>query len=185
MNTDFRELERVIQWHFGHHGHLEEGDLVKLLFQAIMGMDHLLRDRQRFARAVEAEWEGLGNPLAGELLLEPVSPRRRIGRLNLRPLKAAGAALVDVAQVLSCQPRIAGSPVELKRVAVWSVDAVRCGKVPGEASQLEELWDSTLMQGHAPRHSAFYRQARVPAYRLVHSPRDERFVRLVSNATTA
>ncbi|MFO8034823.1 MAG: hypothetical protein R6U88_06715 [Candidatus Bipolaricaulota bacterium] len=182
MKPDFQALEQALLWHLGCHLQFTDADAVKLLFQAVSGMDHLLADRTAFRRALEAEWARSGHPLSHERLLEPVHPGRKILRLNLRPAKAAGIPKGELIWFLSGQSLIGGSRKELARTAWWSVEAARRGRIPLPASRLKELWDAALGHGHPPGHSPAYRRAASPAYRLVHSARDPEFSRLMTKA---
>ncbi len=182
MEADQRALEHVLRWHLRFQQQFAADDVVKLLFQAVLGMDHLLADRAAFRWALEAEWAGLGRPLPQERLVEPVHPGRRMVRLNLRPAKAAHIPGLEIVPFLSQQPLLEGSRVELERTAQWSVQLARRERVPLSASRLEAVWATALRHGHPPGHSRAYQKEACPAYRLVHDVRHKEFVRMLTNA---
>jgi len=179
MQPDVRSLERALLWHCSVHGPLPPAEAVKLLFQAVLGMDHLLADRKAFARALEREWEALAGPYPQERLLEPVHPGRKIVRINLRVAKGFAISADELATFLAEQPLVKGSRDELEAAAHWSVGAARRGRIPITADSLEPEWRRALDHGHPPHHSPNYRQRARPAYRLVHNAADERFLELV------
>ncbi len=179
MPPDEKCLERALLWHCSVHGCLLPAEAVKLLFQAVLGMDHLLADREAFARALEREWEALALPYPQERLLEPVHPGRKTVRINLRVSKGSAISARELISFLAEQPLVEGSWDELEEVACWSVAAARRGRIPISPRGLEEQWRRALDRGHPPHHSPHYRERVKPAYRLVHEADDERFVKLL------
>ncbi|QAA77154.1 MAG: hypothetical protein BIP78_1388 [Candidatus Bipolaricaulis sibiricus] len=164
------DLLSLVRLHLKLHPGFGSADLAKLLYQGVMGMDHLLGDRERFIRALEEEWEGLGPvALAGEVLLEPVHPVDPIARLNLRPAKGAGLCLADLAPLFADQPPRGGRLEDL--LTLWNEASAlaREGRIPFREAELDR-WGEVLRSGkHLPGHSAQYRELNRPAYRLVHN----------------
>ncbi len=175
------DLERLIAGHVERHPGFGPEDLAKLLYQGVMGMDHLLADRERFVAALREEWIAL-DPASEENLVEPVHPSDLVARLNLRPAKAAGVPLVELAPLLADQPRRGGRLEDC--LALWEEASAlaRAGRIPFQVEELE-LWGEALRSGaHPPGHSPAYRKLNRPAYRLVHNLLDPRIRRLLTRA---
>lgn len=58
-------------------------DIYKLLYQGVLGSEHLLKDREQFAVRLKAELADLTADPAEELF-EPVRPEGQLCRINLR-----------------------------------------------------------------------------------------------------
>lgn len=148
-------------------------DLAKLLYQGVMGMDHLLGDRERFLNGLRQEWERLDLvALPEEALLELVHTTDPVARLNLRPIKAAGLSLSEVGTLLADQPLKRGRRGEL--LALWeeAMALARAGRIPFRADELAALGEALRAGGHPPGHSVRYRELNRPAYRLAHDVAD-------------
>jgi len=160
-------LERLIWRHTQAHAGFGVEDLAKLLYQGVMGMDHLLEDRERFIEGLRQEWETLA-PARGEALCEPVHPFDPIVRLNLRPVKAAGVHLMELGPLLADQPRREGRISELWALWEEAVALAGAGKIPFRVDELARWGEILRARGHAPGHSLRYRELNRPAYRLIH-----------------
>lgn len=166
-------LEGLIQEHVQRYSGFGPEDLAKLLYQSVMGMDHLLRDRARFIDELGREWEMLASiPQGEEALLDPVHPSDPIVRLNLRPTKAAGVSLTDLGALLAGQRRRSGRISDL--LALWgdAVELARGGRIPFGVDDLKILGEILRAGNHPPGHSARYREIHQPAYRLLHDVGD-------------
>ncbi len=141
-------------------------DIYKLLYQGILGAEHLLRGGEAaFAERLVTEYTAVGPPVPAELLWEPVRPDGGLGRLHLRPYKARGgdpAALIAAA--LEAGLKSWGSKSLLQEVwEAWS--AHESCPVPEAA---RKLTIRLAAEGYpAVHHSPEYRGAYQPAYRLV------------------
>lgn len=159
----------LIHDHLRRHAGVAAADLAKLLYQGVMGMDHLLRERETFLADLGREWETLDPaPLPGEALVEPVHPAGEVVRLNLRPLKATGASLAEVGAFLSRQPLRQGDLAEFRERWEDAVALARGGQIPFAWDELVSVGQAVLARGHPPGHSAQYRRLNRPAYRLIH-----------------
>jgi hypothetical protein len=162
-------LERLIWNHVQAHPGFAADDLAKLLYQGVMGMDHLLGDRERFLAGLRQEWETLDPAeLPRETIVEPVHPTRPIARLNLRPAKAAGLSLDVLGPLLADQPRRHGIWAEFREIWDAAVALARQGRIPFVPGELSDLIPMLEAHGHPPGHSARYQEMNRPAYRLVH-----------------
>lgn len=163
------DVEALIGEHLRRHPAFGAEDLAKLLYQGVMGMDHLLADRDRFLAELRREWEALDPVLLPrEVLLEPVHPTAPIARLNLRPVKAAGVSVDDLGPLLVDQLPKRGDPAELRALWAEVVALAQTGRIPFSADDLERLGATLAAGGPPPGHSRQYRDLNRPAYRLVH-----------------
>lgn len=159
----------MIWEHVRNHPGFAGEDLAKLLYQAALGMDHLLEDRDAFLAELSREWEALDpQAFAGEPLLEPVHPDGRVARLNLRPAKAAGMSLAVLGPILADQPRRHGSWEEFRCLWGAAVSLAREGRIPFPPDELIAGGSAIEARGHPPGHSPRYRELNRPAYRLIH-----------------
>jgi len=166
-------LEGLIQDHLRRYPGFGPEDLAKLLYQGVMGMDHLLGDRERFLKELWREWESLEPvSLTGEVPLERIHPSGPTARLNLRPLKAAGVALAEIGPLLADQPSQKGELAELRRLWDEVLALAHSGRMPFTSGELCPLSEAILAGGHLPGHSIRYRELNRPAYRLVHDVTD-------------
>ncbi len=131
---------------------MEDGDAVKYVFQAMLGVGHLLGERDTVAARAADEMAGL-SPDPAEPLTEPVGPAW--ARLNLRRAKAEGLTPQAVAGLMLSS----GAALAYTRQQVADACA-GLGIAPEALSNvLDERW--------LPSHSPAYRAQYAPAYRLI------------------
>lgn len=138
---------------------MQREDVVKFIFQAMLGMGHLLSAREKVTRSIAREMDALSADPA-EPMVDILSPAWC--RLNLRPLIAAripprmiaglmltscGAFSLTRQDVFDCCRRIARS------------GEYCLGEDPSLDAILDEHW--------LPSHSALYREKYRPAYRVI------------------
>ncbi len=164
MFPDYLDLIR-------HHMHRYPGfsvqDLYKLLFQAILGAEHLLTDVGDAQVWLEQEWESQP-PESGEPLFEPVSLDGRLVRLNIRPFKASGADRQTMWLAFYSASRCRGEKQTF--ITTWrqSLAWIAQGSIALSAEAACDF-DEIQKRGEYPagRHSQTYRRLHRPAYRLV------------------
>ncbi len=162
------ELAELIAAHLARHPTLQLRDVYKLLYQGVLGPEHLVSSPERFAAFLEQEYESV-QAQEDQLLWEPVRPDGRLGRINLRPFKARGGNLVDLVRacLVAAQERW-GTPDELR--ATWALFVQQCRegrweRFPGAAAESFTVW----LEGErypAVHHSEEYREGERPAYRI-------------------
>ncbi len=164
------ELERLLRWHLKYYPELGVEDVAKLLYQGVMGMDHLLKDPQKFREDFLQEWARLGGPLPGEPLFDPVSLDWRTARLHLRGAKARGWEPHALVEHLLAQPAKNGAREEL--LQLWKELQVLAhrGRLPWDAQDLQTV-ERLIQRGEVPHHSPKFQRLYQPAYRLVHDVR--------------
>ena len=162
-------LTYLIDEHLAWHPAMEPRDVYKLLHQGMLGPEHLVASPEDFAARLRTEYE-IVHSCAAEPLWEPARTDGALVRLNLRPFKARGG---DIGWLISACLRTAqqawGTPEELQ--AAWATFVELCQAGKWEAFPLAEVlaFSAWLEEhGYPPvHHSAGYKRASKPAYRLV------------------
>ena len=149
-------------------------DKVKFIFQALLGVGHLLGDKRGMIRYIENELSEQ-SVTVNEPLCELVGPGWM--RLNLRTAAEEGLKPETIANIM-----LASKP--LMKFSREDVAAV-CGELPEglPASALERITDENWL----PSHSQVYREAYKPCYRLVSADLEKLMpaIRAISNKTAA
>ena len=145
-------------------------DVYKLLFQGVMGVAHILRDRERAWRWLVEEFEGLdASEFLGEPLLERVSADGSVVRLNLRPFKRVGLCLERLFEVMLRSAEMIKTD-KMGFVRVWKrfIELVKAGKLDFDYERLIEFDGMVRAGGYPPvHHSKEYVEANKSAYRVV------------------
>ncbi len=148
-------------------------DLQKLVYQAVFGIDHLLKYRTCFTERLTKEWESIA-PVAGveEEELQTIDPAGVVGRLHLQPCKACGVEIDDLIGFLIAQSPIGGGRERFTRL--WSFVCELAGE--GEIRFAERSLSALPFPETPSHHSAGYGEA---SYRVVNditSPRTAAFI---------
>ncbi len=143
-------------------------DAYKWLFQAVLGGEHMVSDRNKAVTAIETEWLSVGPAFENEAVWEVLRPDEAIGRLNIRPFKEAGGDPADLADAFIKSSSSHSS--ELKDLlSVWNGLGERLTSMPGGQltfSEWSELDNELRPLGYtAVHHSDAYRAKYMPAYR--------------------
>ena len=162
-------LSQLIGGHLIRYPAAEPRDVYKMLYQGVLGSEHLLVSEDEFAAHLCAELDEV-QPNDDEPLWEPLRPDGLLGRLNLRPFKARGG---DPDRLLEVCLRTAsmqwGTPEDLKRA--WDTFAVltRQGAFPAlSPGRVDILTRYLILHNYPPmHHSTMYRRSYLPAYRVV------------------
>ena len=161
-------LARLIDEHLARYPAMEPVDVYKLLYQGVLGPEHLIASPEAFAARLRAEYDAQPSDET-EPLWEPVRPDGALGRVNLRPFKAGGGDVERlIAACLETAGRAWGRPAELQ--AAWAAFVELCQSGRWQAFSLVgilALSEQLSAEGYPPlHHSSAYRQAYRPAYRL-------------------
>ena len=159
---------RLIDDHLARYPVMEPADAYKLLYQGVLGPEHLIASPEAFAARLRAEYDAV---LADstEPLWEPVRPDGALGRVNLRPFKAGDGDVERlIVACLETAGRTWGTPNELRAAWATFVELCRTGRWAAlPPADVLALSDRLAAEGFQPiHHSAAYRQAYRPAYRL-------------------
>ncbi len=172
--TTVQDLLETLDTHLARYPRMTWQDAYKLLYQGTLGPEHLAADPEAFAARLLAEYEAV-SPAADELLYEPVRPDGRLLRVHLRPFKARGGNPERLLKAcLAAAGTRWGTPEELAAVWAEAVQASRAGRWPALGDVAAFAAWLAANGDAAVHHSAQYRAAYRPAYRLIAAADRER-----------
>jgi len=152
------------------HPNLRIQDVYKLLFQGVMGVAHILGDKERARRYLEDEFTTVDvSEFLNEPLVEDVSVSGGVARINLRPFKRLGLSIDRLfeAMILSAE-RMKENREEF--IMLWNrfMKLVKVGKLDFNYENLVKFDKVIRDRGYPPvHHSKEYVNANKPAYRVV------------------
>ena len=152
------EMMSILQAHRKRYPLMTEEDAVKLVFQGMLGVGHLISSEQDALGRLRAEMSAL-EPDGDEPLTERVSPQWF--RLNLRAAKAHGLTEADIAHMLCESAK--KKPLPFTRQNVYNI----CVRLDGSEA-MRAAAGKVLDEAYLPSHSRQYRRAYHPAYRVLH-----------------
>jgi hypothetical protein len=178
LNNEWNQLEDVVSIlseHLNLRPFMQVQDIYKLLYQGVIGSEHLLESpgsadaARQFEGRLRAEFEML-EPGENEPLFESIHPAGSLQRLNLRPYKARQGDLSRLSAVcLDTARQARGTKAELQ--AAWKLfeRACREGTWPGLSLSDSLAFSDWLNENDFPsvHHSQLYRATYQPAYRLI------------------
>ena len=153
------EMKSIIRAQKKRRPEMNEEDVVKLAFQGMLGVGHLVSSEEKARERLHEEMSALEGD-ADEPLTEKVSPQWF--RLNLRAAKAKGLAEEDIARMLFLSAGRGTLPFTRENVYNF------CVKLDG-SDRMEAAARRVLDEKWLPSHSEGYRAAYRPAYRVLHS----------------
>ena len=171
VEVDDEAVVRLVREQGRLHRNLGFQDVYKLLFQGVMGVGHILEDRERAWRWLVVEFEGLdASELMGEPLLERVSVDAGVVRVNFRPFKRLGLSLKGLFEaMLRSTERIRADKDRFVRLWKRFAELVKAGRLDFNYERLMEFDGVVRAGGYPPvRHSREYVEVNKPAYRVVH-----------------
>ena len=143
-------------------------DMYKLAYQAALGSEHAAPGESAARHWLEMEIAGLGDG-PDEPLLETISPDGRLVRVNLRPYLASGG---DLERLLGAFLHTAaawrGEMAVLQQYIDWAIELAEVGGLAFSGVVAPVYFQRLAQAGYpAMHHSDSYRQAYLPAYRVV------------------
>jgi hypothetical protein len=169
MQVDPDSLLKLFELHLSWYPLMEPCDIYKLIYQGVMGSEHIISSPEKFKSDILLELDDLSAAPA-ERLLEPVCTDMTLLRLNLRSWKARhieldqlNMALLETGEKYTSNQALLQSYWE-RFVQLCEIGRIRqfsTKKVNGFGSWLEEMAFPVI------HHSDIYRQAYQPAYRLL------------------
>jgi hypothetical protein len=146
------------------------GDAYKHLYQATMGGEHAVTDRDSAFARLEAEWLEIGDSTSAENLWEALCPDGSIGRVNLRPYKRGGGKQRDLIDAFLASSR-EFNPDKDKFLTAWAELGSRLKKENiGKLDHKSWMkFDAEMKKKNYPAvsHSEEYRRSKRPAYRVL------------------
>jgi len=171
VEVDDEAVVRLVREQGRLHRNLGIQDVYKLLFQGVMGVAHILEDRQKAWTWLLKEFERVdADEFMEEPLLEDISVDGSIMRVNLRPFKRLGLSLDRLFEVMAVSAEtIEPDRERFMRVWKWFIRLVKADKLDFDYERLIEF-DGVVRAGRYPpvHHSREYAKANKPAYRVVH-----------------
>lgn len=161
-------LAALLHEHLARRPGMTPRDLYKLLYQGVLGPEHIIVSAEKFVQSLWDEWQAL-QPARKDPLWESIRPDGRLLRLNLRPYRNNGGSLERLAQACLQTARLPwGTPADLR--AAWAA-AQAASQAPAWAgpSHAEMVDFSAWLHAKdfpAVHHSDAYRRQYRPAYRL-------------------
>ncbi len=169
MQNNPEGLLSLLEQHLSWYPVMEPRDIYKLLYQGVMGSEHLLTTAEEYTQYLHYEFETL-QPEVSQAMLEPVRPDGALFRLNLRPYKSHLQSIDILTPTLLESARIVfGNITELR--AVWESFVQYChqGRIHHFDTTFIHQFSGWLDEVDYPavHHSEAYRRAYQPAYRLI------------------
>ena len=156
--TCAEEMKKQLQVQKKRYPLMTEEDIVKFVFQGMLGVGHLINSEQEAKDRLSAEMATL-NPNEDEPLIEKISSDWV--RLNLRPAKAKGMTVDDIAWYLVRSAE--WGALSFTRQNVYNF----CVKIDG-SERMKAAAAKVLDEHWLPRHSEQYQKAYHPAYRVLY-----------------
>lgn len=167
-DTERRILSTLLVDQLLRYPLMQLDDLYKLIFQAAMGSEHAVPDREAAASYLQEELKKMGSGPV-EPLIDPISPDGRIVRVHLRPYLQSGedpGILLNA--FLRTADRFQGS---LEKLPAWWKDAIALieeQQLPLQVKHSQTFFSRMADMGFpAVHHSRAYLSAYKPAYRVV------------------
>ena len=161
------ELTTILTAHYQTHPALEPQDIYKLIYQAVFGPEHSVRNRRAAAERLYLEVLHLpAGGLATGPRLEPLSPL--LCRVNLLPFVQQGGDVRGLWRIFrqTLQEYRPGTLADLERY--WKFFRITPWALRYEAAYLEQFWQRMATANFAPvHHSPSYTEASAPHYRVV------------------
>ena len=167
---------QLLSAHLERYPAMRLDDIYKLLHQAALGPGHAVDNPAAARKRLVEEIAEMGEAPA-EILQDVISPDRRLARIHLRTYVAAGGdpdklhrAFVETANSYPA------SPDKLAKFCGCLGDLAAAGGIPFAQEEVLAYFGKIAGDGYpAVHHSAAFRQAYHPAYRVVavdllHSP---------------
>ena len=161
-------FQSIISYHLDQYPGMEIEDVYKLVFQAAMGSEHAVVDKDQVEHRLKAEVETM-MPQPDQSLIDPVSPDQQLIRVNLYPFTTRGGKLNRLADAFIETSR-AYQPSVANLITYWEWVVEMAGTdnfafSPGDLGDYGALQQA--QQYPAVHHSPAYRRLHQPAYRVV------------------
>jgi hypothetical protein len=168
MRLDIRGWQALIGEHLRRRPLMEPQDVYKLLYQGILGPEHLFTSQDTFRERLKKECKELA--LGGaDSLLEPVRPDGELVRVNLAPYLAVGGDIEKLVQACLETVNTSWGSLEFLKQA-WNIytDRIAEGRPDEKTIAMITTFTNVIENQSYPavHHSDRYRRTYQPAYRL-------------------
>ena len=149
------------------HPSMQMQDVLKMCYQAVFGVEHMLEDVTKAKQYFQQEYEA--TPASFSVpLYEPIS--EDFCRINLAAWKARNLAPEELFElfVASAKHVVPGTRTDLNNCAKSAEKLMAKGLFPFSLEEWREYYVNYKNSGIVPvHHSDVYREAEKPAYRIV------------------
>jgi hypothetical protein len=167
-----KDLDRwlaLLEEHLSRYPAMEARDVYKLLYQGVLGPEHIMPSSEIFSARLIDELASL-DPDPSQPLLESIRPNENLNRINLRSWLATGRDinwLVDTC--LETGKLSWGTLPELKQLWQAFSAQVESGQFSTISADQVRALSSWLEEHNYPpaHHSSIYAARYKPAYRLI------------------
>lgn len=160
---------QALAFDMASHPDAEAVDLYKFLHQAMFGPGHAISDPAQAGESLRSEIDGLGSSGATEAWCDSLGGEPFLVRVNLRPFAANGFDAGELVEAfVATANSVRGDPRQMEVALELVVGWLSSDGRNDLAEQLRTLGREMKKKGYPPvHHSAGYRQAYSPAYRVV------------------
>ena len=162
----------ILKAHLERYPSMQLDDVYKLAHQACLGSEHAVASRAYAQQRLQQELAELGvgdSPAESEPLIDPISADGRIVRVHLRPFIAGGYAVDSLLDAfMRTASEYVGKPAALENCEADVADIAAAGVSAFQPADVRIHWQRLASLGYpAIHHSAVYRTAYQPAYRVI------------------
>ena len=161
-------VSQLLGHHLQRYPLMQLEDLYKLLQQAALGAGHALDDVDLLRQQFDAEVASMGSG-PEELVADPISPDGRLARVHLRAYAEAGHQSEALFEAFVQTAReYPPAPEKLAKFCACVADLAATGGIPFDQPEVARYFETIASDGYPiVRHSAVFRKAYRPAYRVV------------------
>jgi len=169
MDKSGIDTSELIKQHLMRYPAMTARDVYKLLYQGILGPEHIMPSADIFTARLKDELAGL-QPDPDEPLLETIRPDGELRRIYLRPWLTTSQNISRLVEAcLETGKCRWGTRQELRQLWYWFLDQVKEGQFPTITFSEARTLDNWLREDNFPaaHHSTTYVLSYKPAYRLL------------------
>jgi hypothetical protein len=164
----YEKLKKTIQFELDHFPLAKAKDLAKLLYQSMYGPQHAVQLPEKLYEWLEQEMQDL-DPKASEPLIQPVWLHYPMFRLHLSTASKLSVSLQQIHELFlqSCTDPTPSPSISWNEAIDMTFHILLQRKLPESQIQANEFKDYASSSAGPYHHSANYREAYHPHYRLV------------------
>lgn len=168
-SNDLEGWLALIEEHLRRYPTMRARDVYKLLYQGILGPEHLIPSAETFSTRLVDELASL-QPDPNQPLLESIRPDGALNRIHLRPWLSTGRNISWLVEACLETGKLSwGTSQELSQLWHEFTERAKSGQFPAiSGTQVRDLSDLLEEQNFPPvHHSTTYTSMYKPAYRLI------------------